>query len=347
MADADTAPRTPSLEIYPWHAPLWAMLTADPARLPHALLLHGPAGLGKEAFARRLAAGLLCGRPASGLAPCGRCHGCQLMVAGTHPDLMWVAPEENRRGIVIDQVRALGAWLALTPHTATRKLAVVCPAEGMNLNAANSLLKILEEPPSGSLLLLVSHQPGRLPATVRSRCHKLAFMIPEHGSALTWLEHRVEAAAGLLLGLAGGAPLRAQALAHDGFPATRTALLKDLDELRTGRASPLDCAVRWKGIGVESCLVWLAGFLADLIRCRMDDESASRVANPEVRDFLSNDKNMLDLNGLFVYLDAVYDAINGLKSGGLDEGLLLEDMLIRWCYMSEGMRTPSKNKAAR
>lgn len=346
MADTETAPRAASIEIYPWHIPPWTALTADLARLPHALLLHGPVGLGKEAFARRLAAGLLCAQPADQLAPCGRCHGCHLVAAGTHPDLAWVAPEEDRRGIVIDQVRALGAWLALTPHTAVRKLAVIVPAEGLNLHAANSLLKILEEPPLGSILLLVSHQPGRLPATIRSRCHKLGFAVPDRATALTWLEGQVGPSAGLLLDLAGGAPLRAVALAHDDFSATRVVLLNDLGDLRAGRADPLACAARWKQAGAEPCLAWLAGFVADLIRCRVAVDSAGRAANPEASAFLSNEKNTLYLNKLFVYLDAVYDAINGLKAGGLDELLMLEDILIRWCYMSEGVRTQPKNKAA-
>lgn len=346
MPGADAAPHARPIEIFPWHAPRWAALTGDLARLPHALLLHGPAGLGKEAFARRLAAGLLCERPVEELAPCGRCHGCRLFAAGTHPDLTWVAPEEDRRGIVIDQIRALGAWFALTPHTAARKLAVVTPAEGMNLNAANSLLKILEEPPLGSVLLLVAHQPGRLPATVRSRCHKVAFAAPEHGTAQAWLEGQAGPSTGLLLRLTGGAPLAALALARAGFRATRTALLKDLDDLRTGRADPVSCATRWKGTGTKLSLAWLAGFVADLIRCRIAGGGVDGIANPEAEIFLNSNKNILNLNELFTYLDVVSEAVNSLKTGALDEQLLLEDILIRWCYMSEGVRTQPKNKAA-
>lgn len=332
---------------YPWHAALWSKLTADPTRLPHALLLHGPVGLGKEAFARRFAAGLLCQRPSDGLMPCGRCHGCQLFAAGTHPDLKWVAPEEDRRGIVIEQMRALGAWLALAPHTASRKLAVIAPAEAMNLHAANGLLKQLEEPPPASLLLLVSHQPGRLPATVRSRCHKLGFTAPETGSALTWLgEEGSVAGAESLLALAEGAPLRALALARNDFANLRTGLLKDLDGLRAGRIDPLACASRWKGVGTELCLAWLAGFTADLIRGHMVGTDQEQPANPEAIEFLSYNKNTLNLNRLFVYFNVVNESINALKSPGLDELLMLEDMLIRWCYMmSERVRTQPENKA--
>jgi len=333
-------------KVYPWHAALWSKLTADPTRLPHALLLHGPAGLGKEAFAQRFAAGLLCQRPSEGLMPCGRCHGCQLFAAGAHPDLKWVAPEEDRRGIVIDQIRALGAWLALAPHTASRKLAVITPAEAMNLHAANGLLKQLEEPPPASLLLLVSHQPGRLPATVRSRCHKLGFTAPDAGSALDWLKGQSVTAAEPLVALAGGAPLRALALARDDFVTLRLTLIKDLDALWAGRADPLACANRWKGAGTELSLAWLAGFVADLIRCHMARVDPKQLANPEAQAFLNYTKNTLILNKLFIYFNVVNESINDLKNPGLDELLILEDMLIRWCYiMSKRVRTQPENKA--
>ncbi len=340
MADAETVPvaRFP-VEVYPWHAPVWTTLTADLERLPHALLLQGPAGLGKHEFALRLAATLLCTQPKAETA-CGHCHNCQLLAAGTHPDLKLVMPEEDRRGIVIDQIRALGSFLALRPHTAARKVAVLSPADSMNLNAANSLLKILEEPPLGSVLLLVASQPARLPATIRSRCQRLAFQVPERGLALNWLKGREGGdAAAALLDEAGGAPLLALARVRDDFPAKRETLLRDLDRLLAGGEDPVACAQRWKGLGAIACVEWLGSFVAGLIRGLVVSSEPAGTVSPAVIGFLKNRKNPLDLNKLFVYFDVVSSARNALFSAGLDEQLLLEDLLIRWCRMAE--RSPT------
>ena len=337
----------PVAQHYPWHDEIWASLTARLERLPHALLLQGASGLGKLLFARRFAATLLCAQPDSKAAACGRCHGCQLFAAGNHPDLKSLAPVEDRRSIVIDQVRELGAFFALRPHTSARKVAILAPADSMNLHAANSLLKILEEPPAGSVLLLVSHQPARLPATVRSRAQRVMFPVPERAPALAWLAAQAGASAELLLDLAAGAPLKALALVEGGFLASREEFMRDLNLLLTGRGDPLACAKRWKEAGAEASLGWLAGFVADLIRCLTLGNGSARVLNPEADGFLQKHKNILYLNGLFRYLDAVSSARNGLASGSLDELLILEDLMIRWCYMERETPTiTNKTRAA-
>lgn len=341
MADTDAAAvaRFPP-EVYPWHAPLWSALTADLARLPHALLLQGPAGVGKHDFALRLAAALLCAQPNAETAACGQCHSCRLLAAGTHPDLTQVVPEEDRRGIVIDQIRGLGAYLALRPHTAARKVAILSPADSMNLNAANSLLKILEEPPLGSVLLLVASQPARLPATIRSRCQRLTFPVPGRALALDWLKGREGGeVAAQLVDEAGGAPLQALALAREGFLAKRETLVRDLDHLLAGSEDPVACAQRWKGLGSSVCIGWLGGFVAGLIRGLAVTGGTAAGSDPDVSRFLQTRKNVLNLNKLFVYFDVVSSARNALFSGGLDEQLLLEDLLIRWCRMTE--RSPT------
>lgn len=336
MAETVAAPVTRfPVEIYPWHALLWSALTADLARLPHALLLAGPAGVGKHDFALRLAAALLCTQPKAEAA-CGQCHGCHLLAAGTHPDLMLVVPEEDRRGIVIDQVRALGAFLALRPHTAARKIAILSPADSMNPNAANSLLKILEEPPLGSVLLLVASQPARLPATVRSRCQRVAFSVPERMLAHDWLKGREGGEqAAQLIDETGGAPLRALALAREDFLTRRETLLRDLDRLMEGKEDPVACALRWKGVGAPVSIEWLGGFVAGLIRHMAASGESVENANPAASRFLQTRRNVLNLNKLFVYFDVISSARNGLFSGALDELLLLEDLLIRWCRMAE------------
>ncbi|MEK7261264.1 MAG: DNA polymerase III subunit delta' C-terminal domain-containing protein, partial [Pseudomonadota bacterium] len=135
--------------------------------------------------------------------------------------------------------------------------------------------------------------------------------------------------------LAAGAPLKALALAEGGFLASREEFLRDLSLLLARRDDPLACAKRWKEAGAEASLGWLTGFVADLVRCLTLENGSVRVLNPEAAGFLQKHKNVLYLNGLFMYLDAVSSARNGLASGSLDELLILEDLMIRWCYMKQ------------
>jgi DNA polymerase III subunit delta' len=216
--------------LYPWLDLTWASVLKLRAKLPHALLIHGPAGVGKLAMAKALAQLMLCDSASTGAAACGRCEGCRWFAAGSHPDMRWVQPESTRiddsdadvdepRGrakaarpsteIRVDEVRELRAFLNIGSHRGGRRIALVHPAESMNVHAANSLLKNLEEPPSGAMFILVSHRPARLLPTIRSRCVSIPVALPERKAAQNWLEAQGVAGAGSWLAFAGGAPLRA------------------------------------------------------------------------------------------------------------------------------------------
>lgn len=333
MADSEGAPRSAPAgeEIfpadYPWHARAWSALTGDLSRLSHALLFHGPAGLGKRAFARRLAETLLCAEPGVDAAACGRCASCGHMRSGAHPDWLYVQPLADSLVISIDQIRELRDFVAFKPHTAARKLVILDPAEAMNLNAANALLKVLEEPPPSSMLLLVTAHASRVPATIRSRCVLVPFRAPASAEAVPWLRAQgVDDAADQLLRLAGGAPLRALASARSSELPKHDRLLKDLTALQTGGEDPLRCAGRWKDYGAEECLEWLHRHIADRIRTEMEREAASA----------GSDINYRRLKDLFHYLDVLSEA-RALIPGPLDQLLLLEDMLIRWTRLRRSM----------
>ena len=300
-------------ERYPWHRGTWSALMRDPARLAHALLLHGPEGLGKRAFAWRLARALLCLAPGADADACGQCRACVHFAAGTHPDLRHVAPLEDSRTIAIDQIRALREFAALTPHTSQRKLALIEPAEAMTLSAANALLKILEEPPAGSVLVLVAARPARLPATIRSRCAAVPFRPPAQPEAAAWLQERGVAQAEAALALAGGAPLGAAALAGAGELEAHERFLLEVEALRTGRLDPLACAARWKSHGAERCLFWLQRYLGREIRVRMEQAAGG--------------ENARSTRDLFRYLDVVSE-MKALVPGPLDELLVLEDIAV-------------------
>jgi len=142
-------------------------------RLHHAWLLHGPKGIGKARLAEEMARAALCegnrGQTTASAA-CGRCHGCRMIAADAHPDLLRLAREEEKRDISIAQVRHLLDFLALSGAESSRRVALLDEAETMNPQAANALLKGLEEPGQGALLLIVCADAERLPATIRSRC---------------------------------------------------------------------------------------------------------------------------------------------------------------------------------
>ena len=216
--------------MHPWTKPAFDALLRGAERLPHALLIHGTRGVGKLALAEHIAQALLCEQPAK--RPCGACEGCRWFSAGNHPDFRRVEPEvlwkeppnladEEEGGgsksrttkpslqIKIDQVRDLADFLNLRSHRGGRRIALLHPAEDMNENSANALLKALEEPPGSAMFILVSHRPARLLPTVRSRCFALPVAVPKREVAVRWLEGQGVKDAGRWLAFAGGAPLRA------------------------------------------------------------------------------------------------------------------------------------------
>lgn len=239
----------------PWQQrPLQTALAALAAgRLGHALLLGGAARLGKRAVADALAARLLCPTPGADELACGRCRGCQLFAAGTHPDFLGIGLEVNektdklRSEITIDQVRRLGRQLALTPRLGGAQVAVLDPADALNTSAFNALLKTLEEPMPGRYLLMVSAHPARLPATIRSRCQRLEFRIPGRDEAREWLLAAGHAAMQVdaALEAAHGHPGLAADWLSDGSLELRRSVRADLAALAAGKASALDVAARW------------------------------------------------------------------------------------------------------
>ena len=319
-------------ERLPWQEDIWAGLMARVRddRLPHALLLTGAAGIGKGDFASRLAEALLCQDPTEDGSACGQCQACALLAAGSHPDFRRVAPPEDKKVIPIDTIRAVGEFFALTSQYGGRQVAVIQPAEAMNPAAANALLKTLEEPTPGALLILVCNQPSRLLPTIRSRCQQLLFPLPPAELALAWLRERLaeDVDVEALLALAEGAPLAALRLDEEGGLAARQDLARQWAGLLEGREDPLAVAAQWKPWGLARSLQWLDSWVADLIRLKSAGPAAA-ISNRDLAAQLQNIAERLDLKALYAFLDQLTE-YGRLAANNLNEQLALEDLMIAW-----------------
>lgn len=199
-------------------------------RVPHAYLFTGPVGVGKRTTARAWAKLLFCLNPPSSLLACGTCPACGKVDQGTHPDLLWVdfvrqaallkEPIEKQKSLKISTVREMEHALRLKPLEGRVKVAVLTPADALGDDAAHALLKIVEEPPPGTHIVLIATEAGSLLPTIRSRCQRVRFrplatdvvtllLAREHGNRP--VEELARAARG-----ANGSVERAQSLLEEG-----------------------------------------------------------------------------------------------------------------------------------
>jgi DNA polymerase III subunit delta' len=267
--------------IFEWQKSDWEQFLRLAQKIPHALLLHGPKGIGKFEFAKAAADLLLCRRAGTGLSQaCGRCSACLLQAQGNHPDFFLIQPEADAaetgdgeaeqsvadkkkkpsKQIKISQIRDLLDTIQAGTHQGGRRVILLAPAEAMNPATANALLKTLEEPPPDTVMLLVSNEPDRLLPTIRSRCQGMAFGEPDPGLALDWLKTGEVADAANLLARHGGAPLLAKeaATAESGL---------DFDALIAGLARPQDplaCADAMSGAEPVAVVDGLQRWVSDL-----------------------------------------------------------------------------------
>jgi DNA polymerase-3 subunit delta' len=216
-------------------------------RMPHALLLHEAPGAGGELFATYAAQLLLC----TGATPaCGQCRSCQRVARNEHPDYRIIVPDpELKLGqISVEQVRDLGEQLALSSHEGAGTCVLIKPAHALNRFSANALLKTLEEPRPGVLLILLTSSPSLLPATLRSRCLRLRLPAPDRDSALQWLQAQRPAGVeswSAALDVLGIAPLEALSCDLEQLKAIRTDVLAVLQDARQGRVDVVRTAAHW------------------------------------------------------------------------------------------------------
>jgi DNA polymerase-3 subunit delta' len=323
-------------EILPWQTLPWQQLwqAQCQARLPHAVLLIGADGIGKSQFAYAVANTVLCHQPAENGAWCGQCHDCHMVRAKSHPDLMLIIPEEGKK-ISVDQIRHLVKNVYETTLRGGYRVIIIHPATAMNANAANALLKTLEEPPANTLFILISNQSLRLPATIISRCQKIFFSKPEYATALTWLNQKIadpKIEPHLLLKLADGAPFKALSFIESDWLNLRKEVYENFYLLSQREVDPLQLALKWQDADHLSLVDLLISWLTDLLRFQLSNHHTALV-NADYKTEIVNTSVVVLQKNLLSYMDHLQQVRADLLSAvNLNKQLLLEDLFIRWAY---------------
>ena len=274
---------------YPWQEQVWKRLLADKNKLHHALLLRGRHGIGKLDFAITLAKSLLCEHPNQQGQACGQCSSCGWFDQDNHPDFRLLTPEQEsskdeegakpskkKTQILIEQIRELSDFLALSSHKSDGlRIVLINPAEGLNQASGNALLKMLEEPPPNVMFIMVAHQPQKILPTIMSRCQKVDMPVPSRQESLDWMAKHGIAQAEEMLDYAGGSPL--QVLNdEEGAALYSSSMIKQL--AMGGQLDIFQAAGACLELGMENAITALQKWCYDLILCRMTHQARYHVA---------------------------------------------------------------------
>jgi DNA polymerase-3 subunit delta' len=260
MAYANTTLALP----LPWHKDVWEGFNRaiDTDRMPHALLLHGSNGVGKRRLAITLAQRLLCSAEANEYA-CGSCKSCKLLLAGSHPDLTILEPEEEGKKIRVDDVRTLCTKLNTTAQQGGWKIGLILVADAMNINASNALLKSLEEPQGKTLLVLVSDRLHALLPTIRSRCQKQYLATPGEDVATHWLKEVSGNSSDVAkaIEVSNGRPLLALHNIESGTLALRQDFEGIIEGVASGSLSSVEAAQQCVKLNGNNIIEWYMNYV--------------------------------------------------------------------------------------
>lgn len=314
---------------YPWLQDLWEQLQVlrRSGQLPHAIMFAGADGLGKYELARAFAWSLLCKSPSDAGRPCGHCSGCNLFQAGNHPDYQVIEPEEEGKAIRIDAIRGFIEHEGITAHAGGYKPVLIRPADAMNQAAANSLLKTLEEPVSGTIMILISANPSRLPATIRSRCRIISIPVPSADVAIHWLKSIIpDSDAETLLQSVAGSPLNAVRMSSREKQELYQETLDTFLDLVALRKDPVVTAGSWMKQDLKELLNWMCGWVIDMLRLQQVAAPPSLINRGQRQRLLSASRET-NTKRLYETLSHIYDARSNIDAT-LNEQMMLERLLL-------------------
>lgn len=328
---------------YPWQRQQceYLALRAKTNSLPHALLLNGYGGLGKADFALAFAASILCegnenqndNERYADFFACGTCVSCKLLNANTHPDLFLIHPENHGKPIKIEQIRGLISELGMTAQRGGYRIAIINPADAMNISSANALLKTLEEPADNIVIILISSRLHLLPQTILSRCQKLTFNAPNVDLAKKWLTGKnplfmQDDTANFLLKITNNAPLQALVLAETSVAKEREQLLASLAQFCDKKINAVQFAEKHLDSNIKELLDNFASLIMDIIKLK-SKAGAEFLIHSDHLDVLHKMADRFSFTEIYRYLDRLLENISFLQKGfNLNKQLLLEGLCL-------------------
>ena len=325
--------------MYSWQNLQWTKVMQRKNSLPHAILLRGRSGIGKFDFAINLSNALLCKEPDHLQMACGHCSSCLWLKEGAHPDFKLITSEDDydsegnikknstkKNIITIAQIRQLYDYLSLSTHqVAGFRVIVISPAEALNLAAANALLKMLEEPPSNTIFLLVSSQPQQLLPTIISRCQVIDMPIPSKINAIEWLNAQGVNQPEVALQYAGGAPL--DALRLQDQISSNDKVIKQLS--LGGKLDPFNAAQLFLSLGMSRAINVIQKWTFDLVSFKLVHKLHYHAEYERALQELSKSVN---LSGLLLFERQLNEAKKAANHP-LSNEMQLENILLQYTHV--------------
>ena len=322
------------IEEISWHEDAWNNYknARKKHHFPHALLLSGAEGVGKKIFSQRIARSLLCTSPVDYKA-CNECSSCKTYHSGANPDYLKICLLEGKQQIGVDQIRRISEFLHYTRSFNNKRVVLLEPVERMNQNAANSLLKSLEEPNDDSVIILVTSNLSSVIPTIKSRCQQITLHLPSKKEALFWMnrngkkEKAPNSNEDLLL-LANGSPLVANDL-PDSLIQEKLNLKNDLLDVIESKKNITEIAKKWENYDKEVLLNWQISWSQEIIKRKTiykDLEYSQSNTNLDSLFLKLNtstaSKMWVLYEGLLSHKKLIHTSVNTL--------MFLENMLVLW-----------------
>ncbi len=316
--------------IYPWHQIVWQQLNEvrQSGCLPHALLFSGQDACGHFALVETLAQALLCTAPDDNGFACGRCRSCQVQAAAAHPDFLVVQLADDKQVISVDQIRELTRFLELSCSYSPHRIALLPHVGEMNMNAANSLLKSLEEPAANTHILMFTTHPANLLPTILSRCQHFRLLLPRKADSVRWLEQQNPIQSPeKLLKLAYYRPLAALEQDSGAKLAEQQLFAEHLLAAIEGRSGLAELSAQWEKHSRQVLLDWQLRYLHEISRQQANIEKG------EPSDIITRLQAVLPAKQVWTLYDQLLD-LKRLAAHPLNARLFVENMLALWVSLA-------------